>query len=150
MSKLDELLKQENLEKGISEIISYIQKGPESVNTLMNPRLTGCSEKEKSITLEFPVLEWQLNPYDKMHGGLIATAFDEAFGVFAFYLSGKKPVVSVNLTFNYLKPVPMNDAIRITVKATSLGRKLLTMSGECYLKSSGDLTNTAIGTFAIL
>jgi Uncharacterized protein, possibly involved in aromatic compounds catabolism len=150
MSKLNELLKQEKLEKGISEIIDYVQKGPERTNKLMNPRLLACNEKEQTITLEFPVLEWQLNPYNMMHGGLIATAFDEAFGIFAVYLSNGKSVVSVNISLNYLKPIPMNDSILITAKATSLGKKLITVSGECHLKSNGLLTNTALETIAIV
>ena len=148
MSKLNELLKQEKMERIIPEIIGHIQKGSESINMLMNPSLTACSAKEQSITIEFPVLNWQLNPYDKMHGGLIATAFDEAFGIFAFYLTDKKPVVSVNISLNFLKPIPMDDSILITAKATSLGKKIITISGECHLKSNGLLTNTALGTFA--
>lgn len=150
MSKLNELLKQEKLEKGISEIITYIQKGPERTNKLMNPRLTACNEKDQTITLEFPVLEWQLNPYNMMHGGLIATAFDEAFGIFSAYLCNGKSVVSVNISLNYLKPIPMNDSILITAKVTSLGKKLITVLGECHLKSNGLLTNTALGTIAIV
>lgn len=150
MNKLNELLKREKMEKSMSEIIAYVEKGPERANKLMSPKLAGCSEKDQTVTLEFPVLEWELNPYDKMHGGLIATAFDEAFGLYAFYLSGGKSVVSVSITLNYLKPVPMNDSILITSKVTSLGKKLITLSGECHLKSNGLLTNTGLTTIAIV
>lgn len=148
MSKLNDLLKQENLEKSISEIIAYIQKGPERANTMMNPRLAACSEKEQTVTIEFPVLEWQLNPGDTMHGGIIATAFDIALGIFAHYLNHYKSTVTVNISLNYIKPVPMGDSILITAKVTSLGERIITLSGECRLKSSGMLTNTALATFA--
>lgn len=85
-----------------------------------------------------------------MHAGFIATAFDEALGIFAAYLSGGKSTVSINISLNYIKPIPENDSILITAKATSLGRKLITVSGECCLRSSGLLTNTALATFAIV
>ncbi len=150
MSKLDEMIKQEKMERGISEIIEYIQKGDKRTNTLMNPRLAACNAKERTITIEFPVQEWQLNQYDVMHGGLIATAFDEALGIFALYLNHGKQIVSVNISLNYVKPVPMDGAILITAKVTSLGKKIITISGECHLKSNGLLTNTAIETFAIV
>lgn len=150
MNKLNEMLKQEKMEKGIGEIIDQIQKEPERANALMKAKLVSCSEKEHTVTIEFPVMEWQLNPFDKMHGGLIATAFDEALGILAIYLNNGKPAVSVSMSLNYLKPVPMNDSILITAKATSLGKKLITLSGECRLKSSGLLTGTAIETYAII
>ncbi|MEL7656159.1 MAG: PaaI family thioesterase [Bacillota bacterium] len=150
MSRLNEQLMQEKMEKDITEIIDHIQSGPERINMVMNPKLIACNAKEQSIVIEFPVLEWQLNPYDKMHGGLIATAFDETFGIFAFYLANRKSVVSVNISLNFQKPVPMNDSILITAKATSLGKRIITISGECHLRSNGLLTNTAIGTFAVV
>lgn len=150
MSKLKEQLKQEDLEKGISEIITYINKGPERTIKMMAPRLVACSEKEQTVTIEFPVLEWQLNHAEVMHGGIIATAFDVGLGIFAHYLNGGRRVVSANLTLNFIKPVPMGDSILITAKATSLGKKLTTLTGECHLKSSGLLTNTALATFAIV
>lgn len=150
MNKLNEMLKQEKMEKGMGEIIDHIQSGSEGADMLMKAKLVGCSEKEHTVTIEFPVMEWQLNPFDKMHGGLIATAFDEALGILAIYLNNGKPAVSVSMSLNYLKPVPMNDSILITAKATSLGKKLITVSGECRLKSSGLLTGTAIETFATI
>ncbi len=94
-----------------SGTIEYIQKGDKRTNTLMNPRLAACNAKERTITIEFPVQEWQLNQYDVMHGGLIATAFDEALGIFALYLNHGKQIVSVNISLNYVKPVPMDGAI---------------------------------------
>lgn len=149
MSRLEELLKQEDLEKGIEAIV-YNLKETSHISELMNPSLVDCNEKEQTITIEFPVLEWQLNEYETMHAGLIATAFDEALGIFAAYLGKEKSTVSINLSLNYVKPIPMNDSIQIIAKATSLGRKLITISGECHLKSNGLLTNTALATFAIV
>lgn len=149
MSRLKELLQQENFEKGIESLI-YTLKETSRVSKLMNPILIACNENEQTITIEFPVLECQLNEHDTMHAGFIATAFDEALGIFATYLSNGKSTVSINISLNNLRPIPMNDSILITAKATSLGRKIITVSGECHLKSNGLLTNTALATFAIV
>jgi uncharacterized protein (TIGR00369 family) len=143
-------MKQETLEKGVEELLSHTKKLPGRVNEMMRPKLAACSSKEQTIILEFPVQEWQLNYTDVMHGGLSATAFDTALGILAHHLNSGRPVVTVSLTINYLKPIPKGDSILITAKATSLGKKLITVTGECRLKSSGILTNTASGIFAVV
>jgi len=150
MSRLDELLKQEELEIGVSKIIDFLNRKPEQTNGMMRPKLAACSETDRSITLEFPVQEWQLNSENVMHGGIIATAFDIALGVFAHYLNHNLLTVTVSISINYLKPVPAADSLLVTAKATSLGKRIITLSAEGRLKSSGQLTNTAIGTFAIV
>ena len=149
MSRLEELLGQKDFEKDIKALVSDF-KTTSRVSRLMNPNLVAYSEKEQTITIDFPVLESQLNEHDTMHAGFIAAAFDEALGIFAAYLGDGKPTVSINISLNYLKPIPMGDTILITAKATSLVRRLITMSGECHLRSNGVLTNTALATFAIV
>lgn len=141
-------MKQEKLEKRVSEALAYINRQPGRTNGMMLPKVAACSETEQSVTLEFPVLEWELNQADTMHGGTIAAAFDISMGILAHCLNQYRSVVTVNMSINYVKPIPMGDSFLITVKATSLGKKIITVSGECRLKSSGLLTNTAIGTFA--
>ncbi|HWQ78192.1 MAG TPA: PaaI family thioesterase [Anaerovoracaceae bacterium] len=150
MSRLDERMEQETLEKGISGILSHFQTLSERLDAMMQPKLAACSSKEQTITIEYPVLEWQLNYRDMMHGGAIVTAFDNTFGILAHHLNDMHTVVTVSLTVNYIKPIPKGDSILVTAKATSLGKKLITVTGECRLKSSGLLTNTATGIFAIV
>ncbi len=149
MSRLEELLGQKDFEKNLKALICEF-KSASRVSKLMDPNFVACSEKEQTVTISFPVQECQLNEHDTMHAGFIAAAFDEALGIFAAYLGDGKPTVSINISLNYLKPIPMGDEILITAKATSLGRRLMTMSGECRLKSSGVLTNTALATFAVV
>jgi len=149
MSRLQELVGHKDFEKNIKALICEF-KSASRVSKLMDPNFVACSEKEQTVTISFPVQECQLNEHDTMHAGFIAAAFDEALGIFAAYLGEGKPTVSINISLNYLKPIPMGDEILITAKATSLGRRLMTMSGECRLKSNGVLTNTALATFAIV
>lgn len=148
MSKPNEQMLQKELKNNIEESIEQIQNGPARVNQLLRPSLVSCSEKEKTITIGYPVQEWQLNAKDVMHGGMIAAAFDLAMGLLAIHFNHQKPVAFVNLSLNYMRPIPKDDFILITAKATSVGKRLLTVSAECRLKSNGLLTNTAIGTYA--
>jgi uncharacterized protein (TIGR00369 family) len=150
MIGLKERVAQEKMEKDLSELFERLKGRPEYVTALMKPDFVSCDAKEGNLTVEFPVQKWQLNPHQTMHGGLIASAFDETFGIFAFYLNGEGSLVTVNISLNYQKPIPLNDSILITARTASIGKRLITLTGECRLKSSGSLTNTAQMTFAVL
>ena len=149
MSRLKDLLKRDSLEKDIENIIEKF-KTTSQVSKMMNPSFLACDINQQEITIGFPVQDNQLNEHDTMHAGFIAAAFDEAFGIMAAYLGQEKDNVSINISLNCIKPIPMRDLIQITVKATSLGRRILTLTGECHLASNNLLTNTGLATFAIV
>ncbi|MDD2189866.1 MAG: PaaI family thioesterase [Eubacteriales bacterium] len=145
MKQLNELLKQEKLEEGMRRILVIINNEKGHTNQLMEPRLVSCSEKEQTVTLEFPVLEWQLNSNSVMHGGIVSTAFDIAMGILANYLHIS---VTGNMAINFTKPIPIGDSLIITSKVTSFGKRLITLSAEGRLKSSGLIAGSAIATYA--
>lgn len=149
MSILNDLLSRDNLELDIKNLIEKA-KTNSPVSNNMSPSFFAFDKLKEEITIEFPVKESQLNEHDTMHAGFITAAFDEAFGIVAAYLGQGSGNVSINISINYIKPIPKGDTIRISVKATSLGRRVLTVTGECHLSSNGLLTNTALATFAIV
>ncbi|NLY71543.1 MAG: PaaI family thioesterase [Clostridiales bacterium] len=149
MSRLDELLVEDLLEKRIRESIDFISKAHDKIDGQLKPKFIDCNAKAGTITLEFPVMDWQLNTNNVMHGGMIATVFDEALGIFAHYFSEGKAALTSNITVHYLKPVPKGDSLLITAKIISAGRKVITLSGEGHLKSNGIMTNSAIASFVI-
>ena len=93
MKHLDELLEQDKFEKGIRRILEIINKENGQVNQLMTVQFVSCSEIERTITLEFPVMEWQLNSNRVMHGGIVSTAFDIAMGVLRIISTVPLPVI---------------------------------------------------------
>lgn len=149
MSRLRDLLSQDNIENDIENIIKDF-KATSPVSKMMTPKFLAWDKTQQEVIIEFPVQETQLNEHNTMHAGFITAAFDEAFGIMARYLARESATVSINISINFMKPIPIGEAIQITVKPTSLGRSILTVSGECCLSSNGLLTNTALGTFAVV
>ncbi|MDR1247477.1 MAG: PaaI family thioesterase [Clostridiales Family XIII bacterium] len=148
MTGFNENTTQEKMENDLSKLFAQLN-GNQGVATVMKPDFVACDLNEMTVTVECPVREWQTNPYKTMHGGYIASAFDETAGIFATYMSGMKSLVTANLSVNYLKPIMINDSILITAKATSVGKRIITVTGECRSKSGGSLTGTAQMTFAV-
>jgi len=144
MKNINELFEQDKLEKGIRRVLEIIDKENGRVNQIMKQKFVVCNGVERTITLEFPVMEWQLNQNMVMHGGIVSTAFDIATGVFANYLNA---AVTGNVAINFIKPIPLGDSLIITAKVTSSGKRLTTLTAEGRLKSNGMIAGTAVTTY---
>lgn len=85
--------------------------------------------KNKSLTVRFPVLSKQTNPMGVMQGGFISAAFDNVFGPLT-YLIAKKPVVTLDLCTNYIRPATLKDTITITGRLVGKGFSTMHLSAE--------------------
>lgn len=79
------------------------------------------------------------------HGGIIATAMDEAMGVLNRLLL--VPAVTVHLEVDYVRPVPVGSVLRISTRITGqVGRKVYT-SGTATLDADGAVAVQAAALF---
>lgn len=117
---------------------------------LMEPSFEECSSETNSLTLGFPIRQWQLNPGGIMHGGLITTAFDTTFGTLVHALRPDRVITTVDISTQFLKEVPLNDILLITATANSIGRTLVSLTAKGILKSNGRLAATGVSTFMLL
>lgn len=80
------------------------------------------------------------------HGGIIATAMDEAMGVLNRLLMA--PAVTVHLEVDYVRPVPVGSLLIIRTRiAGQVGRKVYT-AGTAHLGSAeGDVAVHAAALF---
>lgn len=140
----EQVAMEQTLRKQIDEIY---QKQADMVNGLMEPKFRSCSYEEKSLTLSFPVLEWERNRAGAMHGGMIGAAFDIVMGYLTRYLAEQNFAPTISLETVYLRPVPVGDTLVICARANLAGRKLTHLYGEGYLESSGKLAATATASY---
>lgn len=88
-------------------------------------------QKNKSLTVQFPVKENQTNPLGMMQGGYIAAAFDNTFGPLS-YLVAKKPMVTIDLSCQYIRGVEKGQNITVEARIVARGFSTLHMTGEMY------------------
>lgn len=117
------------------------------VNALMKPEFVECSYENKTITVEFPVMEWEQNRAGVMHGGMIGAAFDFAMGLLTRYFSGQDFAPSILLETTFIRPIPIGDTLVIQAKTNLSGRKLTHLYGEAFVKSSDKLAATATASY---
>lgn len=116
----------------------------------IQPHFVSCNFAEGENVLSFPVLDWEMNPQQMVHGGIISTCFDTALGVLCHYYGKPHNLVTVQLSVSFLKPVPKKDTMLFHSKIKSFGRSLVMVEGEAYLQSSHEIVATASAIFKIL
>lgn len=115
----------------------------DTVNGRMRSIKIGCSFEGKSITLGFPVQDWQANRGGMMHGGMICTAFDMTAAAVARFFAGENYAPTISLDVKYIRPVKLGDTLIVTAKATAAGRRITQITCEATSKDTGKLAATA-------
>ena len=106
--------KQKRMETEIQrDIENMYPKNPEHLYCRMGLEFHSCSAAERSLTLRYPVQEWELNHMSTMHGGLIAAAVDTTSGALTRNLTGCTVTPTINLNINYLLPGNREDALLV-------------------------------------
>jgi len=83
----------------------------------------------KSISVAFPVSEFQTNPIGTLQGGILSSFFDDAFGCLCF-ASLHKPCVTIDMTVNFIRTVKPGSFVVIHAVFKAKGKKLLQVFAE--------------------
>ena len=78
---------------------------------------------------------------------------DTTLGILANYLcsgSGKAFAPTINMSINYLKPIPVGETLCVEAKVVSFGKSLITVYGEAYIKGTTDITASATATYIMM
>lgn len=103
-------------------------------------------KNEASSVFGLRIDETHANMHGVAHGGLLATLADCAFGT---YISQecKAPVVTVNMSLDYLNVTKIGDWLEAHVKIDKQGRRLIYASGS--LQAQGKTLVKVNGIFAV-
>ncbi len=90
------------------------------------------------------LIGWQ----NVVHGGILSTLLDEVMSWGAIFLTGKF-ILTKTMTVNYYRPVIAGDKLRVEGSIdTLLSERECIMNGRLF-NSSGELSASSKGTFAI-
>ena len=121
-----------------------------TLNGRMEAEFYACDEKNQEITLKFPLKDWEVNGIGTLHGGMASTMLDLTMSMAVYAFSRQAVPPTISMTTNYLRPVPMNGAVLVKARVTSLGRRNATAYSEAIVPDSGKTACTAIGTYAVV
>jgi uncharacterized protein (TIGR00369 family) len=101
----------------------------------------------KSLSIAFPVNEFQTNPIGTLQGGILSSFFDEALGCLCF-ASLRKPCVTIDMTVNFIRPAKPGEFVVIHATFRAKGKKLLQVSAEAVNRNE-KLIATASGNWMV-
>lgn len=115
----------------------------------MDPRFLACDFEKGTLEMAYEAQEWELNPENILHGGIISTALDTSMGFLAHYYTHlhAPTVVTATMNVSFLKPVLAGDTFHVKAQLDSLGRTLATVKAEVRLEREDILACIATATF---
>lgn len=116
----------------------------------IKPKFVSCNFEEKIVELSYDVLEWELNPQNVIHGGIVATAFDTTLGLLCHFYTKPHVVTTVSLNTTYHKPIFLGDSFHIRAKFEFQGRSLCNITGEAWIKNRTVLAASSSAVFKVL
>lgn len=149
-----EYFSQKGMEAALQQLADKIcsnERG--SFNAMLAPQLVSADYENRSCTLCFTPEDWMSNPAGVVHGGILCSAADLAMGFLSLYfardtVSGITP--TVNMSINYLRPVPMSGPFYLTAAIGHAGRRLNQTDCTIYLPGTPEKPCvTAVGTYFI-
>ena len=142
-------LSRERAQKGVDYLKEHHYYGDLSPTNVMHnlpQHIVAFDYDTCSMSTEFEVRDWMLNPANTMHGGFIAMCADTALGHLVEVFIGRY-TPTVELSVSYLRPVPPTGSIVISGQAGHIGRTLAHVTGEIRSKETGKLLATCKGVY---
>ena len=120
----------EELARRINELLALRNDDidPNLPNLRFCATLDSCDEN--GVCLRYRTYSWMANPNRVVHGGMVATMFDNGLGVLAGCFAEGAFTPTVTLSVEYLRPVPLGERLYLRGKITTRGRSLIHMRGE--------------------
>ena len=84
-----------------------------------------------TASAELEVQAWMMGGPDMIHGGLLATAFDEVMGTLPLLIGS--PVVTGNLEIDYLKPIMVGSTLKLRSEILAKERRKVFVCGIAYI-----------------
>lgn len=126
-----------------------------------NPSCYGCGDESPqglhikvyadeglAVRATMPVLSWMEGGPGVIHGGILATAFDEVLGTLPLLVGPS--AVTVHLEVDYRQPIPVNSTLRFTGTLLGRQRRKVYTEAHAYIDDATEPAATAHGIFVTI
>ena len=118
-----------------------------TINSMMDMELVTADFHTKSVVLAFPVKDWQMNPAENLHGGIIATALDITMGCVSYVIQDVVFTPTIQMAVNYVGGVSSGDTLIVEGICDHDGSRMSQTRAIARSKNSGKVVATANGSY---
>jgi uncharacterized protein (TIGR00369 family) len=144
----DEFFTQSVMEKSEREFIRRCRQDMAGTMCETLPlEFESCDIDEKSLTVSLMPEPGMSNPSGVMHGGMVASLFDQTIGSLTFYMAEEHITPTINLQVNFLRPVALDRRLYIKAYCQSCGKTMAYATAEMW-NEGGKIAATATGIYS--
>ena len=140
----------QELKDKVFELLTHVDTlEKDTILSMIKPRFVDCDAEALTLTLAYPLMEWERNPMHILQGGIPATIFDYSMGCLAVAVNPTSPrPMTASLQVSYLRAAPIGNELIVKSKATMVGRTLIHATAEGWIASEPEkLVATAVTTY---
>lgn len=140
----------QELKEKVFELLNHVEtREAGTILSMIKPHFEECSGEERTLTLSYPLMDWERNPMHILQGGITATIFDYSMGCLAVAVNLTTPrPMTASLQVSYLRAAPIGGKLMVKSKANMVGRTLLHITSEAWMEDNPEkLIATAVSTY---
>ena len=139
---------QSEMETFLQDKISEIYREQNGqINEMIRPEFIACSYENRTTDMAYPVRDWELNRYGRIHGGAVTAIMDNAMALMGMFFSSTGMTTTVSTELKFLRPALPGDRLRIHTEVVHLGRRLLHMRSTATSEKTGKPIATCAAVF---
>lgn len=145
MSFFDFTTDEEILGRRFKQIEKNVKSKPNEVNAKLEANYKEVNAEERSLVIEFPVLDWEVNYAGILHGGVICTMLDHVSGMTATcFLDKWTPTVSMDTHF--LRKAEIGDTLIGKAWLGFFGERVIQLNAQLVSAKTGKVVATSSST----
>ena len=109
---------------------------PDSIGAVMDFELLSCDSEAGEYVFRCKTMPWMRNILGTLHGGLCATALDQAMGFVAHCIKpGEGTAPTIQMQVSYHRPLISGEDVIVKVWVVSATRSLMSFRAEAFQAS---------------
>jgi len=124
---------------------------PDQFGKWLGYQVHSIHPQDRTAEVRLLIREDHLSPARRVHGGVVSSFFDYAFGATVFSLMGPKDFCStVELKVNYLKPIELGDLLIARTEVVFKGKRLCVLRALAFRNDEREPVAMATATFNVV
>ena len=133
----------------LQEFVKMRVELDDTINSMLDMKIVKLDQETKKVVLEFPVKDWQLNPFDHLHGGIISTIIDITMSAAAYSFSKASSTPTIQMAINFVKGISKDAVLYVEGYCDHVGTRMAQTRAIVKIKDNDEIVATANGSYAI-